>query len=434
MNSLIKFLEVHFMPIAGRISEQRHLKALRDGMVATIGLLLIGSFFLVIAFPPIKSLAIIVEPYRDNLLTVVNATFGVMGLLACFAVAYNLARSYKLDSLSAGMLSVSAYILATPFTKDGNIASAWMGSKGLFVAMLIAIIAVEIQHFMTQKNIVIKMPDGVPPSVARSFAALLPGLMILSVVWITNLLLASLFGLSIPEVINKVVTIPLMHLGGSLLALIIAVFATQALWSTGIHGQVLVNGIMDPIWLGFAEQNAAAKAAGQVLPNIISKQFVDVFLLTGGSGCTLALAVLLVTVVKSKQLKTIGKTAIWPGMFNINEPIIFGIPIVMNPIMIIPFILAPIMAAFITYFAMASGLVEKPYTLVPWTTPAFFSGFLATGDWKASVLQLVNFTVAGAIYYPFVSLWDKMKLKEEQGIGETPAAVIPGDNSKTIAK
>lgn len=393
---------------------------MRDGVVTTIPLLIIGSFFLICAFPPIGFLAKLVSPYVHDLLAVVNATFGIMGLVAAFSIAYSLATLYQIDALSSGVLGVSAFILSSPF-KDGNIDSGLMGSKGLFVAMIIGFLVVEVQRFMIKKNIIFHMPKEVPLSVGRSFAALLPGFVILSSVFLLNMSLATWVGLSVPEIINKVVAAPLLNLGGTLPAVLITVFAVQLLWFFGIHGQALIGtGIMAPIWLALTQQNAAAKMAGQVIPNIICQQFVDAFILIGGSGTTLALAALLFTVVKSKQLKALGKTSILPGFFNINEPIIFGMPIVMNPIMIIPFIIAPLLCVITTFLFMASGIVEKPYALAPWTTPAFISGYLVTGDWKGTALQLLNFFLAGIIYYPFLKIWDKAKIKEEQqqAIGE----------------
>lgn len=415
LDKIVRFLEKYFLPIIGRISEHRHLQAIRDGVVATIPLLLIGSFFLVFAFPPIEFFAKIVAPYITALLAVVSATFGIMGLVAAFSVAYALAASYQIDTLSSGLLSVSAFLLASPLTKDGNIASRLMGSEGLFVAMIIGIFVVEVQRFMINKNIIITMPEGVPVSVGRSFAALLPGFVILTIILLVNVLLADVGGLSIPSVINKVVTAPLLHLGGTLPATLFAVFAIQLLWAFGIHGQALVGtGIMGPIWLAFTQQNAAAKIAGEAIPNVICQQFIDAFILIGGSGTTLALAVLLFTTVKSSQLKALGKTSILPGFFNINEPITFGMPIVMNPIMMVPFIIAPLVCVMTTFVFMNSGIVAKPYALAPWTTPAFVSGFLVTGDWKGIALQAFNFFIAGIIYYPFLKIWDNAKVKEEQ--------------------
>jgi PTS system cellobiose-specific IIC component len=387
---------------------------LRDGVVTTIPLLIIGSLFLICAFPPIEFLAKLVSPYVQDLHAVVKATFGIMGLVAAFSIAYALANSYQMDALSSGILSVSAFILSSPF-KNGNIDSELMDSKGLFVAMIIGFLVVEVQRLMIKKDIIIHMPKEVPLSVGRSFASLLPGFVILSSIFLFNISLANWVGLSIPEVINKIVTAPLLNLGSSLPAVLITVFAIQMLWFFGIHGQALIGtGIMAPIWLTLTQQNAVAKMAGQVVPNIICQQFIEAFVLIGGSGTTLALAVLLVTVVKSNQLKALGKTSILPGFFNINEPIIFGMPIVMNPIMIIPFIIAPLLCVITTFLFMTSGIVEKPYALAPWTTPAFISGYLVTGDWKGTALQLLNFFLAGVIYYPFLKIWDKAKVKEEQ--------------------
>jgi PTS system cellobiose-specific IIC component len=415
LERVIQFLERHLLPVVRIIAEQRHLQALRDGIVSTVPLLLIGSSFLICAFPPIPYLARLVDPYVSALLAAVNATFGIMGLVASFSIAYALAASYAIDALSSGLLSVSAFILASPFTKEGHIDSGLMGSKGLFVAMIIGLLVVEVQRFMIKKNIIIKMPEGVPLSVGRSFAVLLPGVVILVSIFIINVMLAKIGEGSIPEVINRVVTAPLLHLGGTLPAVLIAVFAIQLLWCFGIHGQALVGtGVMAPIWLAFTQQNAVAKMAGEAVPNIICQQFIDVFILIGGSGTTLALAVLLFTTVKSNQLKALGRTSLLPGIFNINEPIIFGMPIVMNPIMIIPFIVAPLLCIITTFLFMTSGFVDKPYALAPWTTPAFVSGFLVTGDWKGTALQVLNFIISGIIYYPFLKIWDENKVKEEQ--------------------
>ncbi|ABY91579.1 MAG: PTS cellobiose transporter subunit IIC [Thermoanaerobacter sp.] len=419
MDALINFLDRYFMPVAGRIAEQRHLKSIRDGIVATMPLLLIGSFFLIIAFPPIGALEELVKPYVNDLLKIVNATFGIIAMVASFTIAYSLAGTYKIDPVASGVLSLSTFMLSVPLTQDGNIPLGWMGSQGLFVAMILAIFTVEVQRKFVEKNLIIRMPEGVPPTVARSFAALIPGFVIITSIWIIHMILIKTVHLTIPEAINKLIAIPLMRLGSTLPAVILAILAIQLLWSVGIHGAALVGGILGPIWLTFTQQNAAAKMAGEkILPHIVTQQFFDIFIYIGGSGTTLALALLLLFATKSEQLKAVGKSAIGPGIFNINEPITFGMPIVMNPVMIIPFILAPIAAGLITYFAMALNLVARPYALIPWTTPVLISGFLTTGDWKAIILQIINFAVAGAIYYPFLKLWDNKKLEEEEQLRE----------------
>lgn len=421
MDKFIKWLEEYYAPVATRIGDQRHLKAIRDGVVSLIPLLLMGSFFLIIAFPPVAGLAKMVEPYVGSLCSVNNATMGLMGLMASFSIAYSLAGSYKMDPLGNALISVATFMLATPFTKDGNIASAWMGSKGLFVAMLIAIFVVEVQRYMIKKNLVIRMPEGVPPAVARSFMSLIPGFISISVVWFINSML-SMSATNVQDVIYKILAAPLLSLGGSLPAFLLAIFFAQLLWSVGIHGAALVGGVMSPVYLTLAQQNAAAKAAGLPIPNIICQQLWDVYGNIGGSGATFALAIMLLTIARSKQLKALGKSAIGPAFFAINEPILFGMPIVMNPVLMIPFIFAPLISITIAYFAMDAGLVDKLFVMAPWTTPPIINAFLDTGDIRAAVLQIFCFFITGAVYYPFFKMWDAAKTKEEFGAAQDAKA------------
>lgn len=421
MDKFIKWLEEYYAPVATRIGDQRHLKAIRDGVVSLIPLLLMGSFFLIIAFPPVAGLAKMVEPYVGSLLSVNNATMGLMGLMASFSIAYSLAGSYKMDPLGNALISVATFMLATPFTKDGNIASAWMGSKGLFVAMLIAIFVVEVQRYMIKKNLVIRMPEGVPPAVTRSFMSLIPGFISISIVWLINSML-SMSATNLQDIIYKILAAPLLSLGGSLPAFLLAIFFAQLLWSVGIHGAALVGGVMSPVYLTLAQQNAAAKAAGLPVPNIICQQLWDVYGNIGGSGATFALAIMLLTIARSKQLKALGKSAIGPAFFAINEPILFGMPIVMNPVLMIPFIFAPLISITIAYFAMDAGLVDKLFAMAPWTTPPIINAFLDTGDMRSAVLQIFCFFVTGAVYYPFFKMWDAAKTKEEFGAAQDAKA------------
>lgn len=414
MDGIIKWLEERYTPIASRIGEQRHLKAIRDGIIALIPLILIGSLFLILAFPPIPALADLVKPYVNSLCSVNNATMGLMGLMAAFSVAYSLAGSYKMDPLINSLFSVAAFMLATPFTKDGNITSSWMGSKGLFVAFLSAILVVEIQRYMIKRNLVINLPEGVPPAVSRSFVALIPGFLSMALVWVINSILLT-SQTNIQDMIYKVLAAPILSMGGTLPAMLLCIFFAQLLWCVGIHGAALVQGTMSPVWYALAQQNAAAKAAGEALPNIICNQFWDVYALIGGSGATFALAFMLLLLSKSNQLKVLGKSAIIPSCFNINEPILFGMPIVMNPVILIPFIFAPMISATLAYFVIDAGLVDKMFAIAPWTTPAIINAFLDTGDIKAAILQMGCFLVTGLIYYPFFRMWDKAKLKEEKG-------------------
>ncbi|WNC14709.1 PTS cellobiose transporter subunit IIC [Brevibacillus brevis] len=436
MAGYISFLENRVMPVAGRIAEQKHLQAIRDGIILTMPLLIIGSLFLIIGFIPIPGYSdfmsgIFGDKWLTKLLYPVNATFDIMALIVSFGVAYRLAEKYKVDPLSAGAISVASFLLATPYTTmftpegagaavevGGVIPVALMGSKGLFVAMILAILSTEIYRKIIQKKIVITMPEGVPPAVSRSFVALIPAAVVLLVVWLLRILIENTSFQSIHNIVADLLVGPLNTLGGSLFGAIIAVLLVHVLWSLGLHGAAIVEGVLGPIWLSLMDQNRAIfqASAGAELPNIVTKQFFDMWVYAGGSGATLALVLLMMFRARSEQMKNIGRLSMGPGLFNINEPVIFGMPIVMNPLLIIPFIVAPIVLVVISYAAMTLGWVAKPSGVaVPWTTPPIISGYLATGGKiSGSVLQLVNFVIALLIYYPFFRLWDKQKLAEEK--------------------
>ncbi|GGJ59324.1 PTS cellobiose transporter subunit IIC [Virgibacillus salexigens] len=415
MNRYQAFMERYFLPVAARLAEQRYLRAIRDGIIATMPLLIIGSIFLIISSPPVESWAAFMKPYATTLNIPVNATFGLLGLIAVFAIAYHLAKSYNMDGLSAGVLSIAAFFVATPLTENGNIPLHLMGSEGLFIAILLALFTVEVYRFFESRNMVIRMPDGVPPSVWRAFTALIPGAVIIAIVWGIDLVLKTTWDLSLHGIVGAVLREPLQLLGGSFWGAIVAIILIHLLWSFGIHGISVVASVMAPIWYSLTEENVAAHQAGEALPHIVGQPFMAIWWAVGGSGMALALTLLFVWRARSKHLKSLGKGSVWASAFNISEPVIFGAPVVMNPILVIPFILAPLAVGIITYVSMSIGLVGKPYVIVPWTTPPPFSGILTTGDFRGGILMIVNIIVAMAIYYPFFKMYDRQLVHEEQG-------------------
>jgi len=433
MNKLSSFLEQKFMPTAVKIGNQRHLQAIRDGIVLTIPLIIIGSLFLIIAYFPISGYdsfmkGIFGPNWQTNLLMPVGVTFDLLAVFVVVGISYRLAEHYKLDALSVVATSIAAFMLVTPyeisFTPEGSdqtyqirgIPLDLTSSKGMFVAIIIAIITTEIYRYIVNKNIIIKMPAGVPPAVSKSFASLIPGFIVLFIVWILSLLLKITPFENMHNIVSVILGKPLSLLGGSYWGAIIAVIVAQLLWVTGIHGQALVWGIMSPVWLSLVDENRQAFVEGKEIPHIVNTQFMDIFYSIGGSGTTLGLAILLFLRSRSKQLKQLGRLAIGPGIFNINEPITFGMPIIMNPIMMIPFIFVPVVIVTVSYFAMDLGLVAKTAgIMIPWTTPAPIGGFLATGNHiSGAILQIVNVLISMALYYPFFRLYDNQKLKEEQ--------------------
>lgn len=436
MNKFLQFLEDKFMPFAAKLAAQKHLGALKDGIILAMPMIIIGSAFLILAFLPIPGYEEFMantfgEAWLSKLMYPTDATFNMMGLIAAFGIAYRLAESYNIDAVTAGVISLCAFLLATPFnvpfTPDGAtealavggaIPVAYMGSKGLFVAILIGLFSTEVYRFILKKNIVIKMPDGVPPAVSRSFVALIPGFVVIGIIWIIRLII-EYFGISsIHDVVQLILGKPLGLLGGTLGGSIIAYSMVMLLWSAGIHGTNIVNGVIQPIWLMATEENQLAFRAGEELPNILTAQFFEVFIQVGGTGATFGLVLIMLFFAKSQQNKQLGRLAVGPSVFMINEPVIFGVPIVMNPLLIIPFFLTPIVLIIVTYFAMSLGLVAKPAGIaIPWTTPPLIGGYLATGGKiSGAIMQLINIIIAFVIYFPFFKMWDVMKKKEEDGI------------------
>src|SRR5699024_1048005 len=286
-------------------------------------------------------------------------------------------------------------------------------SSDLFTAFISA----ELYRFFVQKNLTIKMPSGVPDAVSRSFSALIPITLTLSLFLVIRIIFSYTPFDTVQNFIYTIIQEPLTALGSGLPATIIAVLLIQLFWFFGLHGQILINSVFDPIWFALNDENLQAFQAGNELPNVVTKQYIDTFLVgMGGSGMTLAVVIGIFLIGRSRQLKELGKLGGPPGIFNVNEPIIFGLPIIMNPLALIPWLLAPVVVTFITYFAMATGMVPKPAgIIVPWTTPVGLSGFLATGNaWQGAVLQFFNMAVVFLIWWPFLKILDKSYYESEK--------------------
>ncbi len=260
------------------------------------------------------------------------------------------------------------------------------------------------------------MPGGVPDAVSKSFSALIPGLVILIVFAIVKLLLEATGLGSLNDILSKLIGVPLGYIAGTLPGTFVAVLLNSLFWFCGVNGGQVVGSVMNPLWIQYADANRVALAAGEVLPNIITAPFMDLFVYIGGGGATIGLALCLLFFSRSKEFKTLGKVSGIPALFNINTAILFTLPNVLNPIMLIPFIFTPIMNAIITYLVMSVGLVPLTTGVtLPWTTPPIIGGFLATGSWQGAVLQIVLVAVSFAIYYPFFKAADKRKYEEEKG-------------------
>lgn len=403
-----------------RISTNRYLRSLRDGIIICMPLVIIGSLFLILNNLPVNGLSEYFKTYGIDIWLdkIVSGTFGIIGLVASFSIAYSLTHSWNEDGVSAGVISLASYFILTPFSNgisDPALPLLYLGTKGLFSAIVISIITSKIFHFFISRDIYIKMPDSVPPAVLRSFASLIPGFVTIALFGIVqySLLMTGMDNIHI--VMATLLHGPMSFLGGSLIGTVIAILINSVLWLVGIHPAATIGTIMTPIWLLNTDQNRLALAAGTELPNIITQPFMDNFVWMGGGGSTIGLIICMMLFSKSRQNKTLGKLALMPGIFNINEPLIFGFPLVFNLRMVIPFLFSPVIIAIVTYYSMALGLVHKSIGIVmPWTMPPIISGYFATGGHiSGCVIQLIGIALSTLIYYPFFIITDRQQYKEE---------------------
>ncbi|AKR35325.1 PTS sugar transporter subunit IIC [Bacillus cereus] len=424
MNKFVTFLDKNLSGPMARLSEQRHLQAIRDGVISALPFIIVGSFFLIVAFPPLPKdsfISVWALKNQTSILIPYRLTMFIMSLYIAFGIGYNLAKSYKLDALSGAQLAVCSLLLTlTPELIDKKgfmLPMTNIGGHGLFVTMIVSILSVEILRFCKKNNVTIKMPEQVPPSVSRSFEALIPAAFVI----IMMSLITVVFKVDLHYVVDKLAA-PLVKAGDSYFGVIIPVFLITFFWSFGIHGVSVVGTVARPLWDVYLGKNGEAVASGAShFPFIAPEPFYQWFIWIGGSGATLGLVLAMIIFGRSKYSKALSRTCIVPGIFNINEPVIFGLPIVLNPILIIPFVITPLVTATIAYAATAMGFVTPTHIMPPWTLPAPIGAYLATGgDWRAIVLVFINITISFLIYLPFFKMYDKNMLEiEKNGDGES---------------
>lgn len=416
MSGLMDKIGQKIMPLANWLGQNRYLVVLRDAFMLAFPLTMFGSIIVVFNNLPFFS-----DAFKGTLGQLFgsgqSATMGIMSVFVSFGIGYYLCQSYKIDGIFGGAVSFASFLILTPFvmeTADGEMVDSVLaldrlGAKGMFIAMIASFIAAELYTRITKKGWQIKMPEGVPPAVAKSFAAIIPAILTLLVFLIINAIMTGLFHANLHDLIYDVIQKPLTGLGSSLPATLVSLFFIQFLWFFGLHGQIIVNSVMDPIWNTLMFENLEAYKAGDPLPHIITKPFMETFTVgLGGSGMTLAVVVILAFFLKQKQFRDVGRLALTPGLFNVNEPVIFGLPIVLNPTILIPWVIAPLIVTTLNYLVMAAGIVPPPTGVsVPWTVPIIFSGVLATNSWLGGALQVIDFLIVGLIWYPFLRAIDK---------------------------
>lgn len=435
---MFEFLEKYLMGPLTKLSQYKLVRAIQSAGMASISFVTIGSLFLVLNVLPmvIPGLTGFYASTFDKvtpLYMLANvATMGVIALYFLLVIGFEYTRfiaeeeDLDLSPITGMLLSLFGFFMLVPQLVKGpegiskvndaeaGIINGWaigdaparFGATGIFTAIIVCFVTVNIYKFFIKRDIRIKMPDSVPEGVANSFSALIPVIVISIIFIVVNGILVSLgtdiFGL---------VAIPfgfVANLTGSWIGMIIIILFIQALWLVGIHGATIIGSILTPIYLYNMELNGS----GSHIP--LAGEFMNAFSYNGGSGATLGLVIMMAFLAKSQQLKLLGRASIVPGIFQINEPIIFGLPMVYNPNFAVPFLVSPMVSGTIAYFAISSGLVRPVIAQQPWPTPVGINGFIATGgDWKGLVLSLVCAIVNALIYYPFFKKRDNELYKEE---------------------
>ncbi|AGX41998.1 PTS cellobiose transporter subunit IIC [Clostridium saccharobutylicum] len=441
-NKGFEFLEKYLMGPMGKVSQLRLVRAVMAAGMASIPFTIVGSMFLVLNILP-QTMTFLEDIFNNTFFRISDlymlankCTMGILALYFCLVIGYEYTKiiaeeeGLNLNPLNGALLSMFAFFMTIPelvlsdgkislsnqITDNAKIINGWniggdgvsrLGTTGIFTAIIMAVVAVSLYRVCVKHNLIIKMPDAVPEGVARSFTALIPAFLVAFVVLFINGVFVSL-----GTDIFKVIAIPfsfVTNIANSWIGLLVIYFLIHALWIVGIHGANIISSFLTPIVLS----NMALNMQGANIP--FAGEFQNSFVIMGGSGATLGLTIFVAFLAKSEQLKVLGRAGLVPSIFNINEPMIFGLPIIYNPYLAIPFFLAPMVCASTAYWAITLHVVNPIIAQVPWPSPIGIGAFIGTaGDFRAILLALINGVLAFLIYFPFIKMYDAKLVNEEQ--------------------
>ncbi|WP_210617532.1 PTS cellobiose transporter subunit IIC [Mammaliicoccus lentus] len=442
-NKVFAFLEKYLMGPMGKVASFRIVRAIMAAGMACIPFTIVGSMFLVLNVIP-QTFTFLEGFWNSTFLKIGDlymlankATMGILALYFCLVIGYEYTKIYadeedlNVNPLNGALLSMFAYFMAIPqlvmedgkmvlvniANKDMNIFKGWemsadgvtrLGTTGIFTAIIMSIIAVQLYRLCVKRKWIIKMPEAVPEGVSRSFTALIPAFLVAFVILaFTGILVA--FNTDI----FKIIAVPfgfVVNLTSSWAGILVIYFLIHALWIVGIHGANIIGAFITPIVLS----NMQLNIDGANIP--FAGEFQNTFVIIGGSGATLGLCLFIALLAKSEQLKVLGKASLVPGIFNINEPLVFGLPIVYNPFLAIPFFLAPMVSASIGYWTIKLELVKPIIAQVPWPSPIGFGAFIGTaGSLMAVFVSIICAIVAFLIWLPFIKIYDSKLVEQEKG-------------------
>lgn len=421
MEKLTGFIEEKIAPPLIKFSQMRYVQIIQRTFITFTGLLIVGSLFLLLASFPVQGYKDFIGTFSAKFAAASGVGTSFIGLFVVISASFATIEYYNKngennDILGPVILSVACFFLIVPAQtvktfiegKDpgsfAGVPTDFLGPKGVFAALIIAIVTAELYRFFVRKKLIIKMPEGVPPMVAQAFVALIPSLLIVTFWWIIRVVL----NINLPQIIMNAFQ-PLVSAGDSVATVMTSSFLNRILWSVGIHGGNVVGSVASPIWTQMNVANQAAMAAGETLPHLFSGVFYDNYIWIG-----LAPLSAIMCFSKSKRIKALGVLSLPAALFNIGEPLIFGLPIVMNPLMMIPFVLSYMVIAVVAVVLVSTGLLPVPVLTVPWITPAPIKAFLSTnGSLTAALFVIVTWVILALVFWPFIKAMEKNDLKDE---------------------
>lgn len=423
-NKLVEKLLV----VAGKFSSQRHIAAIRDGFVSLIPITIIASFWVLInnlLLSPSNGLLkniTGIERWLDLGNQIYNSSLGILAILIAATIGYKLAVSYQEEGLFGAVMGIISFFLVLPAhnvitDSNGNVSTATAftqtqtSATGMFLAIISTLVSVTLlAKFSKMEALKIKMHESVPPSIAKSFNVLIPAFLVTTIIALVEVMIIWFANTDIPTIITQFFQAPLVASFQSIGGLLIYVFLSNLLWAFGLHGTFILGSIGEPIMMTAIQENMDALKNNMELPNIVTKPFLDAFGWMGGGGMLICLVIAIFIGSKRSDYRSINKVGLIPSFFNVSEPLMFGLPVVFNPLLGIPLVIVPLVTTGLAYFATSTGLIAKTSVLIPWTTPPILSGYLATnGDWRAAVLQIILIVIGVLIYLPFVFMTNKEK-------------------------
>lgn len=411
-----------FIEVVGNIAENRYLKSVSKGMVATLPATIVGAVITLLKIIPIPAWQnfLVNSGLGGTFDIIATFTTNFLAILVVFFVSRNVVNSFKYDGANVGILSIVCFMILTPMGSltvgertVNTILFDWLGSRGMFVGIILGLVIGRVFVYLMDNKVYIRMPDSVPPFVEKSFANIIPWTIIIVGTALIRFALTFTSAKDIHSLIFKIIQMPLQNIGGSIIAVLLAYIVINILWCFGLHGKSIVYAVAAPVWASLSAENLAAVQSGGNPEHLVNMSFLSIFLELGGGGCILALGILFLVAAKSERYKAIGKITFPATLCGISEPLTFGSPIVMNPILAIPFIIAPFVAGIIAYLATIVGFVPiLSGGQLPTGTPVIVNSFILGGV-RAVIVQVIILIACMAVYYPFFKKVDNMALAEE---------------------